>query len=96
MPRYMIERDIPEIGTAKRDELREAAGKSNAVLNDMKAERKNIQWEHSYISSNKTFCIYLADNAELIDEHAQRSGFPATKVTEIKRVIDPVTAESDS
>ncbi len=93
MPRYMIERDIPEIGTADHDALREAAGKSNGVLNDMKAERKNVQWEHSYVTSNKTFCIYLADNAELVDEHAQRSGFPATKVTEIKRVIDPVTAE---
>ena len=94
MPRYMIERDIPEIGSADRDALREAAEKSNAVLNDMKAERKNVQWEHSYVTSNKTFCIYLADNAELVDEHAQRSGFPATKVTEIKRVIDPVTAEN--
>ena len=93
MPRYMIERDIPEIGSAEYETLREAAGKSNAVLNDMKAERKNIQWAHSYVTSDKTFCIYLASDAELIDEHAQRSGFPATKVTEIKRVIDPVTAE---
>lgn len=93
MPKFMIERDIPEIGTADRDALREAAGKSNSVLNDMKAERKNIQWEHSYVTGNKTFCIYLADSAELVDEHAARSGFPATKVTEIKRVIDPVTAE---
>ena len=93
MPKFMIERDIPEIGSADRDALREAAGKSNDVLNDMKAERKNIQWEHSYVTGNKTFCIYLADNAALVDEHAERSGFPATKVTEIKRVIDPVTAE---
>ena len=59
MPRYMIERDIPEIGTAGYDELREAAEKSNTVLNDMKAERKNIQWEHSYITDNKIFCVYL-------------------------------------
>lgn len=93
MPKFMIERDIPEIGTADRNALREAAGKSNDVLNDMKAERKNIQWENSYVTANKTFCIYLADNADLVDEHAERSGFPATKVTEIKRVIDPVTAE---
>lgn len=93
MPRYMIERDIPEIGTAGYDELREAAEKSNTVLNDMKAERKNIQWEHSYITDNKIFCVYLADNTELVDEHAQRSGFPATKVTTVKRVVDPVTAE---
>ena len=93
MPRYMIERDIPEIGSAEYETLREAAGKSNAVLNDMKAERKNIQWAHSYVTEHKTFCIYLASDVELINEHAERSGFPATKVTEIKRVIDPVTAE---
>ena len=93
MPKYMIERDIPEIGSVDHAALQEAAGKSNVVLNDMQAERKNIQWQHSYITNNKTFCIYLADSVELIHEHAQRSGFPATQVTAIKRVIDPVTAE---
>ena len=93
MPRYIIERDIPEIGSAGHDELREAAEKSNTVLNDMKAERKSIQWEHSYITDNKIFCVYLADNTALVDEHAERSGFPATKVTKVKRVVDPVTAE---
>ena len=60
----------------------------------MKVEQKNIQWEHSYVTDNKVFCIYIADNASLIEEHAQRSGFPATKVTEVGRVIDPVTAEA--
>ena len=93
MPRFMIEREIPEIGSADHDALTEAAGKSNAVLNDMKAERKNVQWEHSYVTANRTFCIYLADSEALVNEHAERSGFPATKVTLIKRVIDPVTAE---
>ncbi len=93
MPRYVIERDIPDIGSAERETLRDAAGKSNGVLADMKAEKKNIQWEHSYVAGNKTFCIYLADNEALIQEHAERSGFPATKVTEIRRMIDPVTAE---
>jgi hypothetical protein len=57
MPRYVIERDIPEIGSAAREALREAAQKSNAVLADMKAERKHIQWEHSYVAAQKTFCI---------------------------------------
>ena len=61
MPRYVIERDIPEVGTFEREALREAAGKSNGVLADMKAEKKNIQWEHSYVAGDKTFCIYLAD-----------------------------------
>jgi hypothetical protein len=94
MPRYVIERDIPEIGSAAREALREAAQKSNAVLADMKAERKHIQWEHSYVAAQKTFCIYNADDAALIDEHAQRSGFPATHVTEVRKMIDPVTAEN--
>lgn len=94
MPRYMIERDIPEIGTAEREALREAAKKSNEVLAAMKAEHKNIQWEHSYVAGNKTFCVYIADNTDLIAEHSQRSGFPASIVTPIGKMIDPVTAEA--
>ncbi len=94
MPRYVIERDIPEIGSAERDALREAAQKSNGVLAAMKAENKNIQWEHSYVAGDKTFCIYIADDETLIHEHAQRSGFPATKVTAVRGMIDPVTAEA--
>lgn len=93
MPRYVIELDIPEIGSADRDTLRGAAEKSNGVLAAMKAEQKNIQWEHSYVAGDKTFCIYIADNEALIKEHAERSGFPATKVTEVRKMIDPVTAE---
>ena len=62
MPRFVIERAIPAIGTAEREALREAAHKSNTVLAEMKAERKNIQWEHTYVAGDKTFCIYLADN----------------------------------
>ncbi len=95
MPRYVIERDIPEIGSAERDALREASQKSNGVLAEMKAESKNIQWEHSYVAGDKTFCIYIADNPDLIAEHAARSGFPASQVTPVKRMIDPVTAEAD-
>ncbi|MCE2459731.1 MAG: DUF4242 domain-containing protein [Pseudomonadales bacterium] len=95
MPRYVIERDIPEIGSAERDALREASQKSNGVLAEMKAENKNIQWEHSYVAGDKTFCIYIADDETLIEEHAQRSGFPASEVTMVKRMIDPVTAEAD-
>ena len=94
MPRYVIERDIPEIGSAERDALREASQKSNGVLAAMKAENKNIQWEHSYVAGDKTFCIYIAENPELIAEHAERSGFPASEVTLVKRMIDPVTAEA--
>ncbi len=94
MPRFVIERDIPEIGSADREALREAAAKSNGVLAAMNEERKNIQWEHSYVVADKTFCIYITDNEELIHEHAERSGFPATKVTEVRKMIDPSTAKS--
>ncbi len=93
MPRFVIERDIPKIGSAERDTLRGAAQKSNGVLAQMKAEGMNIQWEHSYVAGHKTFCVYLADNDGLIHEHAKRSGFPASKITEIRKMIDPVTAE---
>ncbi len=93
MPRYVIERDIPAIGSADRDALRGAAQKSNGVLAAMKAEQKNIQWEHTYVAGDKTFCIYIADDEALIQEHAQRSGFPATQVTAVRKMIDPVTAE---
>jgi len=60
----------------------------------MQAENKNIQWQHSYVAGDKTFCIYIADTETLIHEHAQRSGFPATQVTEVRKMIDPVTAEA--
>jgi Protein of unknown function (DUF4242) len=92
MKRYVIERAIPEIGSADREALRGAAAQSNGVLSAMQAEGKGIQWEHSYVASDKTVCIYVADNAELIAEHAERSGFPATTVTEVGKVIDPTTA----
>jgi cell division inhibitor SulA len=92
MSRYVIERDIPAIGTAEREALRDAAHHSNAVLAAMQAEQKHIQWEHSYVAADKTFCIYLADNEALVHEHARRSGFPATRVTEITKMIDPTTA----
>jgi cell division inhibitor SulA len=93
MPRYVIERAIPAIGSAEREALRAAAQKSNAGLAARKAERKNIHGEHPNVAGDKTFCIYLADSEALIHEHAQRSGFPATHVTEVRRMIDPVTAE---
>ena len=93
MPRYVIERAIPEDGSFAREQLRDAAKASNGVLAAMKAEGKNIQWEHSYVAGDKTFCIYLADSEALIAEHADRSGFPASVVTPISKMIDPVTAE---
>jgi hypothetical protein len=82
--------------TAKLGVCAAALTKRNAIpttLAEMKAERKNIQWEHSYIAGDKTFCIYLAESKALIHEHARRSGFPATYVTVVHKMIDPFTAE---
>jgi hypothetical protein len=94
MTRFLIERDIPEIGSADRDALRDASTQSNSVLSAMQSEGKGILWDHSYVVQDKTFCIYLADAEALIYEHAEGSGFPATIVTEVSKMIDPVTAES--
>jgi len=93
MPRFVIEREIPDIGSADQETLRGASEKSNGVLSEMKEETKKIQWEHSYVADNKTFCIYIAENEALIHEHAKRSGFPATTITQVRGMIDPVTAE---
>lgn len=93
MQRYLIMRAIPEIGSADREALKGAAGQSNSVLRAMQAEGKGIQWEHSYVADDQTFCVYVAENDELIAEHAERSGFPATTVTEIGKIIDPTTAK---
>ncbi len=93
MPRFIIEREIPDIGSADRDALRGASDKSNSVLTGMRKNGKNILWEHSYVTGDKIFCIYQADSEELLHEHAKESGFPATTVTPVKKVIDPITAE---
>ncbi|GJL83573.1 MAG: hypothetical protein DHS20C01_32070 [marine bacterium B5-7] len=93
MPRFVIERAIPEIGSADRAALASAAHKSNDVLAAMQSENKQIQWEHSYVARDKTFCIYLAGDESVIEEHSERSGFPASVVTRVSKMIDPVTAE---
>ncbi|MPY94471.1 MAG: DUF4242 domain-containing protein [Acidimicrobiia bacterium] len=90
MRRFVIERDLPAIGSADRDALRAAAAKSNEVLAELAPD---VQWEHSYVAGDKTFCVYLAKDEAVIHEHARLSGFPATKVTEISKMIDPTTAQ---
>jgi hypothetical protein len=89
MRRFIIERDIPQIGSAERDALRAAAQKSNAVLAELAPD---IQWVESYVAADKTFCVYLAKDEAIILKHAEISGFPATKITEVSKTIDPTTA----
>ena len=86
--KFIIERDIPQVGTLERDQLREAAAKSNSVLRQLGPD---IQWVESYVAENKTFCVYLAKDEAIIKKHAELSGFPATKVTEVRKMIDPTT-----
>ena len=90
MKRYLIERDIPGVGSLGADELKGAACTSNEAL--AKLEGK-VQWVQSYVAGNKTFCVYLAEDEDAIREHAQLSGFPANRITEISAVIDPMTGE---
>ena len=89
--RFIIERDIPQVGSLERDQLREAAAKSNSVLKQLGPD---IQWVESYVADNKTFCVYLARDEAIIHKHAEISGFPATKITEVRKMIDPTTASS--
>lgn len=87
--RFIIERDIPEVGTFERDQLRGAAAKSNEALQELGPD---IQWIESYVTDNKTFCVYLAKDEAIINKHAEISGFPATRITEVGKMIDPTTA----
>ena len=90
MPKYVIEREIPEAGKMTPGELQSASQTSCSVLNKLGAE---IQWVQSYVTGDKIYCVYIAPNEEIIEEHARESGFPANRISEIKAVIDPTTAE---
>jgi hypothetical protein len=90
--RFIIERDIPAVGSLERDQLRAAAAQSNSVLDKLSPE---IQWVESFVAADKTFCVYLAKDETIIKKHAEMSGFPATKITEVRKMIDPTTARPD-
>jgi hypothetical protein len=89
MKKYLIERDIAKVGTLEAEQMRQAAGKSNQALRQLAPD---IQWQESFVTADKTFCVYLAKDEAIIHRHAELSGFPATKITEITRTIDPTTA----
>ena len=90
MPKFVIEREIPGAGNLSPAELRGISQTSCGVLQRM---GPRIQWLHSYVTGDKIYCVYIAPNEETIREHAQTGGFPANRVSEIKSVIDPTTAE---
>lgn len=89
MKKYVIEREIPTIGGMSEAELSGAAKTSNDALAQLAPK---VQWQHSYVTANKTFCIYLAEDEAAIHQHAELSGFPASVITEVTGMIDPTTA----
>lgn len=90
MPRYVIERDIPGAGDLSPEELHAISQKSCSVLDNLGPQ---VQWDHSYVTGDKVYCVYIAPNEDLIREHARQGGFPANRISEVKSIIDPVTAE---
>ena len=90
MPRYMIEREIPGAGQLSTAELKAISQKSCSVLEGMGPQ---IQWQQSYVTGDKVYCVYIAPNEAMVREHAKQGSFPANRVSEVSTIIDPVTAE---
>ena len=89
MRKFMIEREIPKVGDLSQEQLRAASAKSNAALAQLAPD---VQWQQSYRAADRTFCIYLARDEGAVRKHAEVSGFPASRIVEIKDVFDPATA----
>jgi len=90
MPKYVIEREIPQAGKLSKNELSAISQKSCSILKNMGPQ---IQWVESYVTDDKVYCIYIAPNEAAIKRHADEGGFPANKISEIRTMIDPTTAE---
>jgi hypothetical protein len=90
MPKYIIEREMPGVGQAPKEAHREGGQKSKAALKELGPE---IQWVESYVTEDKIYCVYIAPNEEMIKKHAEKAGIPATKISQVKMVLDPTAAE---
>ena len=90
MPQYVIEREMPGVGSLGLEDLKAASQTSCSVLRDLGPQ---IQWVHSYVTDNKIYCVYRSPNEDMIREHAERGGFPANSIKQVRNVIDPTTAE---
>jgi hypothetical protein len=90
MPKYVIEREIPGAGKLSQDEVQAISQKSCSGLKNLGPQ---IQWVESYVTADKIYCVYIAPNEEMVREHARQGGFPANRVSEVKRIIDPTSAE---
>ncbi|HEY6765683.1 MAG TPA: DUF4242 domain-containing protein [Candidatus Sulfotelmatobacter sp.] len=90
MPKYVIERDIPNVGDSTPEQIQAISQKSCNVLHQLGPQ---IQWVQSYVTQDKIYCVYIAPNEEIVREHAQKGGFPANRVSAVRMMIDPTTAE---
>lgn len=90
MPKYVIEREIPGAGELSTEELQGISQKSCSVLQEMGPK---IQWQHSYITGDKVYCVYIAPDEDAVREHAEKGGFPANRVSRVETIIDPTTSE---
>ena len=90
MPKFVIEREIPGAGKLTPEQLHGISQTSCGVLREMGTE---IQWVHSYVTDDKIYCVYIAPNEEAVRTHAQKGGFPANRISQVRSVIDPTTAE---
>ena len=90
MPEYVIERDMPGVGSLGHDDLKGASQTSCSVLRKLGPE---IQWVHSYVTDDKIYCVYRAPNEQMIRDHAQQGGFPANRISQVRNIISPTTAE---
>lgn len=88
MLKFLIERDLPGLGTMSADELRAVSAKSNEVLSSM---APRVQWQQSYVTSDKMYCVYIADDEHAVQEHARCGGFPANSIARVSSIIDPTT-----
>ena len=91
MPKFIIEREIPQAGNLTPQELQSISQKSCSILRDMGPQ---IQWVQSYVTADKIYCVYIAPDEAAVREHAQQGGFPANSVVAVKAIIDPTTAEA--
>jgi hypothetical protein len=90
MPKFLIERDIPNVGSLSADEMRAV---SQTSCNTLQHLGPSVQWVQSFVTDNKVYCVYIAPNAEMIRQHSEHSGIPAHKISQITEIIDPTTAE---
>jgi hypothetical protein len=91
MPKYVIERDIKDVGKTPPEQVVAISQKSCSVLQNLGPK---IQWLHSYVTADKIYCVYIAPNEEMVREHARQGGFPANRISEVKFMIDPTSAEA--